>query len=111
MGKGKGKGKGKHKISNWKQYNQALVNSGLVTFWIDVVAIKVWPCIKHHDPRSRECIFSDTAIETALMVKGIFKLSLHGLEGFLNLVFTLMTVSLKSPTYTCIRNAFEDRKN
>ncbi len=36
------------------------------------------------------------------MVKGIFKLPLRGLESFLNLVFTLMNVPLKSPTYTCI---------
>ncbi len=38
----------------------------------------------------------------ALMVKGIFKLLLRGLEGFLNLVFTLMNVMPKSPTYICI---------
>ncbi len=46
--------------------------------------------------------FLDTAIETALMVKGIFKLPLRGLEGFLNSVLTLMNVPPKSPTYTCI---------
>ncbi|PCS21511.1 hypothetical protein BTN49_3051 [Candidatus Enterovibrio escicola] len=44
----------------------------------------------------------DTVIETALMVKGIFKLPLRGLEGFLNSVFTLMNVPLKSPTYSWI---------
>ncbi|PCS22485.1 Mobile element protein [Candidatus Enterovibrio escicola] len=40
------------------------------------------------------------------MVKGIFKLPLYGLGGFLNSVFTLMNVPLKSSTYTCISNAF-----
>ncbi|PCS21341.1 Mobile element protein [Candidatus Enterovibrio escicola] len=35
-------GKAKHKISNWKQYNQALVNRGSVTFWIDATTIKAW---------------------------------------------------------------------
>ncbi|PCS23837.1 Mobile element protein [Candidatus Enterovibrio escicola] len=39
-------------------------------------------------------IFSDTVIETTLMVKGIFKLPLHGLKGFLNLVLALMNVPL-----------------
>ncbi|PCS22880.1 Mobile element protein [Candidatus Enterovibrio escicola] len=47
-------------------------------------------------------LFSDTTIETVLMVKGIFKLLLRGLEGFLNLVLTLMDFPLRSPTYTCI---------
>ncbi len=69
-------GKAKHKISFWKQYNQALVNRGF--------------------------IFSDSAIETSLMMKGIFKLQLRGLYGFLNSVFTLMNVPLKYLTYTCI---------
>ena len=28
-------GKSKHKISNWKQYNQALVQRGSLTVWMD----------------------------------------------------------------------------
>ncbi len=75
---GKGKGKAKHKISNWQQYNQELVNRGSVTFWIDVATIKEWHCPKHPGHCSREFIFSDTSIKTELMVKGIFKLPLRG---------------------------------
>ncbi|WP_394349152.1 transposase [Candidatus Enterovibrio escicola] len=41
-------------------------------------------------------------MKTALMMKGIFKLLLHGLKGFLNSVFTLMNVPPKSPIYICI---------
>ncbi|PCS22488.1 Mobile element protein [Candidatus Enterovibrio escicola] len=104
-------GKVKHNISNWKQYNQALVNRGSVTFWRYVAVIKVWHCLKHHGHRGREFIFSNTAIETALMVKGIFRLPLRGLEGFLNAVLTLMTFPLKSPTYTCISKRIEDHKS
>ncbi len=47
-------------------------------------------------------IFLDIKIDTAVMVKGIFELPLRGLKGFLNSVFTLMNVLLKSSTYTCI---------
>ncbi|PCS22421.1 Mobile element protein [Candidatus Enterovibrio escicola] len=47
----------------------------------------------------------------ALMVKGIFKLPLRGLEGFLNSIFMLINVPLKSPTYTCISNAIGNRKS
>ncbi|PCS21393.1 Mobile element protein [Candidatus Enterovibrio escicola] len=39
------------------------------------------------------------------MVKGIFKLPLRGLKHFLNSVFTLMKVPLKSPTYTYINKS------
>ncbi|PCS23181.1 transposase [Candidatus Enterovibrio escicola] len=47
--------------------------------WIDVASIKAWPCLKHHGSRDCGFIFSDTSIETALMVKGIFKLPLRRL--------------------------------
>ncbi|MBE4120839.1 IS5/IS1182 family transposase, partial [Vibrio parahaemolyticus] len=31
--------KPRYKITNWKQYNQALINRGSLTFWIDEEAI------------------------------------------------------------------------
>ncbi|PCS23472.1 Mobile element protein [Candidatus Enterovibrio escicola] len=65
--------------------NQALVNRGSITFWIDDAAIKVWHCLKHQGHRGCWFIFSDHSIETALMVKGMFKFPLRRLEGFLDL--------------------------
>ncbi|WP_150137688.1 transposase [Candidatus Enterovibrio escicola] len=62
-----------------------------------ITAIKAWPYIKHHGHRGRGFIFSDIAIETTLMVKGMFKLPLRRLKGFLHLVLTLMNVPMKSP--------------
>ncbi|WP_150137825.1 transposase [Candidatus Enterovibrio escicola] len=55
-------------------------------------------CLKHHGHHDRRFIFINTAIETALIMTGIFKFPLHALEGFLNSVFTLMNVPLKFPT-------------
>ncbi|PCS23236.1 Mobile element protein [Candidatus Enterovibrio escicola] len=75
------------------------------------MAIKAWYCLKHHGHHGLGFIFPDIMIETALMVRGIFKLPLHGLEDFLNSFFPLMNVPLKSPTYTCMSNVFEDRKS
>lgn len=95
-------GKSKHKIINWKQYNQALVNRGSVTFWLDQSAINAWHCKVHHGGRGRGFQFSDTAIETTLMLKGVFKLSLRATEGFINSLFGLMDVPLAAPDYTCI---------
>ncbi|PCS23750.1 Mobile element protein [Candidatus Enterovibrio escicola] len=73
-----------------------------MTFWIDDVAIKAWHCLKHQGHRGRRFIFSDTVIETSLMMKGIFKLQICALDGVLNEVLPLMNVPLRSPTYTCI---------
>ena len=46
-------GKSKHKISNWKQYNQALVQRGSLTVWMDEQAIQQWHCQTHHGRRGR----------------------------------------------------------
>ena len=94
-------GKSKHKISNWQQYNQALVQRGSLTIWMDEQAIKQWHC---RSTMAAEGGFPlrDTAIETALMLKGLFKLPLRALEGFINSLFQLMAVPLRSPDYSCI---------
>lgn len=71
-------GKAKKKITNWAEYNKALCKRG------------------------RGFQYSDTAIETALMIKGIFSLSLRALQGFIDSVFELLDVPLTSNNYTCI---------
>ena len=95
-------GKSKHRITNWPQYNKALVNRGSLSFWIDEQAICHWCCSEHHGGRGRGFQYSDTAIETALMLKGLFNLPLRALEGFINSVFGMMRVPLSSPGYSCI---------
>jgi hypothetical protein len=95
-------GKSKQKICNWKQYNQALVKRGSLTLWVDEQAIKQWHCQTHHGRRGRGFHYSDRAIETALMLKSVFKLPLRALEGFINSLFQLMDVPLQSPDYSCI---------
>jgi len=42
-------------------------------------------------------------IETALMVKGVFSLPyIRSLQGFIDSIFTLMNVPLRSPNYSSI---------
>ncbi len=95
-------GKAKSNVSNWSSYNRALVNRGAVTFWIDNKAVSQWHCDTHHGGRGRGFHFSDTAIETALMIKAVFSLPLHATEGFLNSVFDLMQLPCRSPSYSCL---------
>lgn len=95
-------GKAKSKIVNWKDYNKAQVARGSVTFWIDQEAIDTWHCKEHHGGRGRGHKYSDHAIQTALAIKGVFSLSLRTLEGFLNSLFELMELDIRSPDYSCI---------
>jgi Transposase DDE domain len=83
-------GRSIRRISNWKEYNRVLVNRGSLTVWIDEEAIKNWLYQGHHGFRGRDFKFSDFAIETALMLKVLFKLPLRALEGFINSIFQLI---------------------
>lgn len=55
-----------------------------------------------HGKRGRGFQYSDTAIETALMIKGIFSLLLRAEQGFIDSIFKLLDVPRTSPDYTCI---------
>ncbi|OOE39129.1 hypothetical protein BZG00_10850 [Salinivibrio kushneri] len=69
---------------------------------IDRAAIQGWHCNTHHGKRVRGFTFTDGAIETALTVKGIFKLPFRALQGFLDSIFGRMDVLLKSLSSSCI---------
>jgi len=94
--------KPRYKTTNWKQYNQALINRGSLTFWIDEDAIAQWKAKAEQPGKGRPRVFSDLAITTALMVKRIFSMPLRALQGFINSVFKLGDIPLMCPHYTCI---------
>jgi hypothetical protein len=83
-------GKAKKKITNWAEYNKALCKRDSVTFWIDDSAVDVWRCKTHHSKRGRGFQYSDTAIDTALMmmIKGIFSLPLRALQSFIDSILS-----------------------
>ncbi|WP_425667491.1 IS5 family transposase [Vibrio tubiashii] len=93
--------KPRYKTTNWKHYNQALINRGSLTFWIDEEAVQQWTQIKQGN-RGRPRLFSDLAITTALIVKRVFSLPLRGLQGFINSIFKLAQLPLSCPHYSCI---------
>ena len=99
--------KPRYKTNNWKQYNQALINRGSLTFWIDEEAISEWKQGKQNK-RGRPRVFSDLAITTALMVKRIFLMPLRASQGFIDSVFRLAQVPLSCPHYSCISRRAKD---
>ncbi|GIU08832.1 hypothetical protein TUM4636_13980 [Shewanella glacialipiscicola] len=54
--------KPRYKTTNWKQYNQALINRGSLTFWIDEDAIAKWKAKVEQPKKGRPQVFSDLAI-------------------------------------------------
>ena len=93
-------GKSLHPITNWSQYNRSLISRGSLTFWIDVAAMNNRFHHDHHGRRGRSQLYTDQAIATFLMLKGIFSLSLRATQGLLDSLFELMNVPLCAPDYS-----------
>ena len=91
-----------YKKRDWQQYNKSLVERGNLTFWIHEKAIQCWQAKKQEHKRGAPFIFSDIAIETAIMIKFILKLSYRSLEGYLKSLFSLLDIDLPVPCYTQI---------
>lgn len=94
--------KAKYRVKNWSEYNKALKARGSVTFWLDEKAIGQWWHDAPNGKRGRDLTYSDQAIVTFMMLQAVYKLSLRSTEGFLNSLFKLMNVTLKSPDYSSV---------
>lgn len=94
--------KQQYRIRNWKDYNQALVNRGSLTFWFDEKSIHDWHAISLSGQRGRPKFYSDIAIECALTIRAVFQLSLRATEGFIGSLIKMMGLNLKAPDYTTL---------
>jgi len=60
--------KTKYRVSNWAEYDRALVRLGDITFWLSEDAISSWKPVAS-GRRGAPQKFSDHAIETALTLR------------------------------------------
>ncbi|CAK2597387.1 Mobile element protein [Vibrio crassostreae] len=93
--------KPRYKTTNWRQYNQSLINRGYLTFWVDEEVISGWAQSKQNK-RGRPRRFSHLAITEVLMVKRFFSMPLTALQGFSNSIFRVAHIPLSCPHHTCI---------
>lgn len=89
-----------YKIRNWKEYSQALVNRGSLTYWFDEEVINAWHDVEKTNTRGHPTVYSDVAILCALSLKVIFQLPLRATEGLLGSLVELMDVPV--PDYTTL---------
>jgi len=62
---GRGKTKKVYRVSNWAAYNQALVQRGNLTVWLDEAVLAGWHACGPPQ-RGAQFVYSNRAIETAL---------------------------------------------
>ena len=90
------------RISNWSEYNKALVNRGSLTVWFDKDMINSWFSTRLSNNRGRPILYSDLAIEFCLTIKALYKLPLRATQGFVQSIFKIMGLSLPVPDYTSL---------
>jgi Transposase DDE domain len=97
--------KQRFRLRNWKEYNEALVNRGSITFWFDEEAISTWHPVKTTQKRGRPLLYTAIAIECTLTLREIYHLPLRGTEDLVRSLIRLSDLPLKAPDYTtlCIR--------
>jgi IS5 family transposase len=90
-----------YRIRNWKQYNDALVNRGPLTLWVDQAALEAWR-YQGTAKRGGQFGYSDTAIQCLLTRRAVYHLTLRATEGFARSLFELMQLDLPVPDYTTL---------
>ncbi len=80
--------------------NRATVRRGQRTLWFDKDAIAMWRHAAGSSGPGRPRVYTNAAIECALVLKSVFHLGLRAPQGFLESVATLMGLELPVLDYT-----------
>lgn len=92
----------KYRITNWPEYDRALVQRGDVTFWFDEAFLRQHWQGQATGRRGAPLKYSDTAIQVLLMLKAVFKLPYRSVEGFARSLMRLMGLDFAVPDHSSL---------
>ena len=91
--------KARYRVTNWPDYDAALVRRGSRTVWLTEEAVSAW-----HAPatgkQGGQTIYSDIAIETGLALRLVLHQPLRQTEGALRSIADLLGVRIRIPDHT-----------
>src|SRR5580704_15353156 len=89
----------RYRVTNWPDYDAALVRRGSLTLWVTEEAVAAW-----HAPVTRrrggQTVYSDLAIETGLALRLVLHQPLRQTEGALKSIVDLLGVQIRIPDHT-----------
>jgi len=93
--------KARYRVTNWPEYDAALVRRGSLTVWFTEEGVAAW-----HAPATRERggqpIYSAIAIETGLALRLVFHQPLRQTEGLLRSIADVLGVDIAIPDNTTL---------
>ena len=91
--------KARYRVTNWREYDAALVRRGSLTVWLTEQAVSAW-----HAPatgeRGGQAVYADIAIETGLALRLVLHQPLRQTEGALRSIADLLGVQIRIPDHT-----------
>jgi hypothetical protein len=96
------KAKASYKITNWRKYNESLVQRGSITFWFDEDVVQQWSHLNDTPKVGRPFTYSNLAIECLLTLRELFRLPYRQTEGLGRSLAHLMQVELSIPDFTSL---------
>ncbi len=88
----------KYRVTNWPDYDAALVRRGALTVWFTDEAIAEWRA-PATGRRGGQPIYSALAIETALTIRLVFHQPLRQTEGLLGSIADVLGVDIAIPDH------------
>jgi hypothetical protein len=86
------------KVRNWPAYEAGLRQRGSLTLWIEDAALECW---QTRGPGG-QARYMDAAIQTSMMLRATFKLTLRQIEGLMTSVLSLMGLAISAPDHTTV---------
>ena len=93
--------KTKFRVTNWPEYDRALVRRGDLTIWFTPSAIRSWPPLPT-GLRGGQRKYSDPCVELALTLKLLFGLAWRSVEGLLGSLFHFVGFEAPIPDHTTL---------
>jgi DDE family transposase len=93
--------KARYRVTNWPEYDAALIRRGAITVWFTAEAVAAW-----HAPatgaRGGQPKYSAIAIETGLALRLVFHQPLRQTEGLFRSIAEVLSISIAIPDHTTL---------
>ena len=99
----------RYRVTNWRDYNEALRMRGDVSVWFEDGAAGAWHAPRRKDPGG-QAVYSDVAIEVCLTLRSVFRLPLRQVQGIVRSLLRLMDLELPTPDFSTLSRRASELK-
>jgi len=94
--------KQQYRVRNWNEYNKSLVSRGSITVWFEPDSLSKW-LYSGKQNKGGVKKYSDFAIEVALTIKEVYKLTYRAAQGFIESLLSILQIkNTAAPNYTTL---------